>query len=167
MGLSTVHRRRQCGRGGGTLAGLLITLSLVGALSVTAVVVAPRYLAALGFDNSASKNILPLYPLIENHVDLKGVYTILNHFGLKPPSFRWQSLFEEVQLILQVDLSIALEETVIDILFAGRSQANCFFCFNQRAYEIVWLAEAHFDLFAKMWWLRQSVVTITRRWISQ
>ena len=46
MGLSTVHRRRQCGRRGGTLAGLLITLSLVGALSVTTVVVAPRYLAA-------------------------------------------------------------------------------------------------------------------------
>ncbi len=46
MGLSTVHRRRQCGRRGGTLAGLLITLSLMGAMSVTAVVVPPRYLAA-------------------------------------------------------------------------------------------------------------------------
>ncbi len=46
MGLSTVHRRGQRWRRGGTLAGLLITLSLVGALSVTAVVVAPRYLAA-------------------------------------------------------------------------------------------------------------------------
>ena len=46
MGLSTVHRRRRCGRRGGTLGGLLITLSLVGSLSVTAVVVAPRYLAA-------------------------------------------------------------------------------------------------------------------------
>ena len=46
MGLSTVHRRRQCGRRGGTLAGLLITLSLVGAVSVTAVVVAPRFLLA-------------------------------------------------------------------------------------------------------------------------
>ncbi len=35
-----------------------------------------------------------------------------------------------------------------NVLFAGRSRANCYFCFFQRRYEWVWLLETHPDLFA-------------------
>lgn len=41
-------------------------------------------------------------------------------------------------------------------LFSGRTRANCFFCFFQRQYEILWLAETHPDLLWRTSWLERT-----------
>lgn len=40
-----------------------------------------------------------------------------------------------------------LDKPTFHRLFAGRSRANCYFCFFQRTYEWVWLLETHPQLF--------------------
>ena len=105
-----------------------------------------------GFDNSSFPNIIPKMPLAEKGIGLKGVYLIINSKGLKPPTFFWKSIYEEVCRILGVDVAFYLSEFEIDTLFAGRSRANCYLCFNQRLYELVWLLETHPELFDKMEW---------------
>jgi len=42
-----------------------------------------------GFDNSASPNIYPVYPLKDFGIGIKQVYRIINDRGLKPPTFFW------------------------------------------------------------------------------
>lgn len=105
-----------------------------------------------GFDNSKSKNITPAYPLVENKIGLKEVYTIINSKGLKPPTFFWKSVYDEVCKFYGYDIKPLLSEYEFDVLFAGRSRANCFMCFNQRLYELVWMLETHPDKFDKMEW---------------
>ncbi|MCT3943882.1 hypothetical protein CMU68_10200 [Elizabethkingia anophelis] len=100
-----------------------------------------------GFNNSTSLNIIPQYPLQEMHIDLQGVYSIINSRGLKPPTFFWKSVYEEVCKIIGRDVRDMLPEWLFDMLFAWRSRANCYFCFNQRLYELVGLLEHHPDLF--------------------
>ncbi|WP_139423907.1 phosphoadenosine phosphosulfate reductase domain-containing protein [Chryseobacterium mulctrae] len=100
-----------------------------------------------GFNNSTSPNILPVYPLQEMGVNLSGVYDIINTRGLKPPTFFWKSVYEEVCRIIGTDVRFLLPEWYFDMLFAWRSRANCYFCFNQRLYELVGLLEHHPDLF--------------------
>lgn len=100
-----------------------------------------------GFNNSTSPNITPSYPLQEAGIGLEGVYIIVNKVGLKPPTFFWKRMYERVCQKLGFDPKDYLPEWIFDMLFAGRSRANCSFCFNQRYYEWVWLLEIHSDIF--------------------
>lgn len=102
-----------------------------------------------GFNNSTSPNIHPCYTLQEMGIGLKLVYQIINNAGLKPPTFFWESVYNEVCRILGYDVKQFIDEWLFDMLFAWRSRANCYFCFNQRLYELVGLLEHHPDLFDK------------------
>lgn len=102
-----------------------------------------------GFDNTTSRNIIPAYPLKDLGIGLKEVYQIVNSKDLKPPTFFWKSVYDEVCKIIGYDVKQILPEWLFDMLFAWRSRANCYFCFNQRLYELVGLLEHHPDLFYK------------------
>lgn len=100
-----------------------------------------------GFNNTTSPNILPVYPLVESRIDLQAVYTILNNFNLKPPTFFWPEIYERVKRRLQYDPREFLPEWLFDKLFAWRSRANCDRCFNQMYIEWVGLLTFHLDRF--------------------
>lgn len=100
-----------------------------------------------GFNNQTSPNIIPAYPLQELGIDMRQVYQIINAKGLKPPAFFWKSVYDEVCRILGFDVKDRLSEWEFDMLFSWRTRANCYFCFNQRRYELVGLLEHHPDLF--------------------
>jgi len=100
-----------------------------------------------GFNNQACLNIIPVYPLKETNIGLTGVYQIISSKGLKPPVFFWRSVYDAVCIRLGYDVRKTLPEWLFDMLFAWRSRANCYFCFNQRLYELVGLLEHHPDLF--------------------
>lgn len=102
-----------------------------------------------GFDNTTSQNITPKYPLQDLGIGLKQVYQIVNSKGLKPPTFFWRSVYDEVCRLLGYDVREKIPEWLFDMLFAWRSRANCYFCFNQRLYELVGLLEHYPDLFDK------------------
>lgn len=102
-----------------------------------------------GFNNTLSPNILPKYPLQEIGAGIKEVYLIINSKGLKPPTFFWQRVYDEVCQKIGFDVRTIIPEWLFDMLFAWRSRANCYFCFNQRLYELVGLLEFHPDLFAR------------------
>lgn len=87
------------------------------------------------------------FPLIEMGIDLRGVWTILAAKNLLPPSFFWPSLFYRVCEHAGGDPSVVLQPWEAHLLFSGRSRSNCFFCFYQRQYEYIWLAETHPNLF--------------------
>jgi len=107
----------------------------------------------VGFDNSKTPHIIPNYPLKDHGIDIRGVYILLNSVGLKPPVFFWGKLFDEVQRLFPgVDLKSRLDEITFDILFSGRTRANCFHCFNQSEIEWVWLYFEKPDLFEKSKW---------------
>lgn len=99
-----------------------------------------------------SRDIRPLptstarFPLVELGIDLRGVWTILAAKNLLPPSFFWPSLYYRVCEYLD-GTPDWLEPWEEQMLFAGRSRANCYFCFFQRQYEYLWLHETHPDLF--------------------
>jgi 3'-phosphoadenosine 5'-phosphosulfate sulfotransferase (PAPS reductase)/FAD synthetase len=101
-----------------------------------------------GYINNRFPNIIPKMPLIDEGIDINGVYSIINSHGLKPPTFFWQSLYELVKKKFGV---VAWEgwllEWQFDLLFCWRTRANCFFCFNQRKFEWGGLYEHHPDLF--------------------
>ncbi len=103
----------------------------------------------VGYNNSTNKNIIPKYPLKEAGINLAMVYQIINKAGLKPPVFRWESVYQEVckRIGGESVLKSILSEYQIDILFSWRTRANCYFCFNQRKYEWVGLYEHHPELF--------------------
>lgn len=105
-----------------------------------------------GFDNSRNKNIIPKMPLAEKGIGINEVYLIINSKGLKPPMFFWESVYLEVCRVLGFDVKTVLQDYELDLLFAGRSRANCYMCFNQRLYELVWLLETYPKLFDKMEW---------------
>lgn len=96
-----------------------------------------------------SDTTIPIYPLMEAGIDLRGVWIILNRRGLLPPAFFWPSLYYKVCEMLgdKWELIDELEPWEQRMLFAGRTRANCSFCFYQRYYEWVWLAETHPPLF--------------------
>lgn len=102
-----------------------------------------------GFNNTTSQNITPKYPLQELGIGIKQVYQIISSKGLKPPTFFWETVYKEVCRILGYDVRTTIPEWLFDMLFAWRSRANCYFCFNQRLYELVGLLEYHPDLFDK------------------
>lgn len=101
----------------------------------------------VGFNNTFNKNIIPDYPLKTLGIDLRGVYSIINANGLKPPTFYWKRLHDKVIRILCFDPKLKIEEWIFDLLFSWRSRTNCDRCFNQRYYEWVGLLEFHPDLF--------------------
>lgn len=97
-------------------------------------------------------NVTAVYPLIEEGVDLDGVYALLAEISLLPPSFFWKRLYDVV-----LDFATppnrryaeSMEPWRRDRLFAWRSRSNCYMCFYQRLYEWVGLLEHHPDLFAE------------------
>jgi hypothetical protein len=101
-----------------------------------------------GYNNSSYKNIIPAYPLKELGINLAMVYQINHNAKLKPPTFFWQKLWNEV--IKKVDenyIKSTFKEWDIDALFSWRTRTNCAMCFNQRVYEWVGLLEHHPNLF--------------------
>jgi hypothetical protein len=102
-----------------------------------------------GYVPLSGSTITPKYPLIERGIGLAGVYEILDRYDLAPPSFFWPRLYEAVKAKMDVVLpgwEQKLSRMEHDVLFAGRTRANCYFCFFQRQYEYIWLMETHPDL---------------------
>lgn len=95
-------------------------------------------------------NITANYPLKEKGFGIEGVYKLIKSVDLKPPTYFWQWLYDEVCAVISDKLINELfTEWQIDVIFAGRSRTNCSNCFNQRLYEWVWLLETYPDLFWK------------------
>jgi hypothetical protein len=105
-----------------------------------------------GFDNKFSPNIEIEMPLKVFNIGIDQVYQIINEAGLKPPVFFWGRLYNEVRSRLDFDPRSVLNEWIFDKLFAWRTRANCYHCFNQRQYEIVGLWEHHPELAEKALW---------------
>jgi hypothetical protein len=103
-----------------------------------------------GYNNLKYKNITPVYPLKEAGINLAMVYQINHNAGLKPPTFFWQRLWDEVAGKVGAEyIKENFKEWDIDALFSWRTRANCSMCFNQRRYEWVGLLEHHPDMFWK------------------
>lgn len=98
-----------------------------------------------------SETSTPVYPLVEMGIGIRGVWIILNRKNLLPPAFFWPSLYYRVSEMLGHDawLIDELAEWEFRMLFSGRTRSNCYFCFYQRQYEFVWLAEVHPELFER------------------
>jgi hypothetical protein len=105
-----------------------------------------------GFNNQFSPNIEIDLPLKRHKIGINEVYQIINKAGLKPPVFFWDRLYNEVKRRVGFDPREILTEWIFDMLFAWRTRANCYHCFNQRQYEIVGLWEHHPDLAEKALW---------------
>ena len=95
-----------------------------------------------------------IHPLIDHRISLGGVYALLEAVKLLPPDFFWQTLYDAVceewaaqPNLLHTEFKSFLSLHHKRLLFAGRSRTNCYFCFNQRLYEFVWLSETYPDLF--------------------
>jgi len=104
-----------------------------------------------GYHPSSRKiQITPKYPLIENQIDLEGVYNIVPT-KLLPPHFFWPKLFNKVKEFLGPLGEQLKEESLTDfekrVLFSWRSRPNCYNCFFMRYYEFVGLHEFHPELF--------------------
>ena len=101
-----------------------------------------------GYVNPSGR-ITVVLPLDEENINIDGVYEIINHHGLKPPTFFWKQVYDKVCKIIGGEsvLKSLLKDWQIDMIFAWRSRANCYFCYNQRQYEWCGLLEYHPDLF--------------------
>lgn len=99
-----------------------------------------------------------VYPLVDAGIDLRGVWSILRAQDLLPPAFFWPSLYYRVceMLGMFANWIDELEPWEQQVYFSGRTRANCYFCFYQRQYEILWLAETHPDLSWKTSWLERT-----------
>jgi len=90
------------------------------------------------------------YPLVEVGYGIEDVYRVLTEFGLQPPSFFWQRLYDGVYSIsgsATQNFIDGMKPWIRDRLFSWRSRSNCFMCFYQRLYEWIGLLEHHPDLF--------------------
>lgn len=103
----------------------------------------------IGYQNNRYPNIIPKNPLIDAGIGIRQVYERINQAGLKPPTFFWKTVYDEVcnKIGGEYIVKLLLTEWQIDMLFAWRSRANCDRCFNQRKYEWVGLLEHHPELF--------------------
>lgn len=101
-----------------------------------------------GYDNSSSQNIHPAYPLKELGINIDMVYQINEKVNLKPPTFFWQSVYDQVANSAGENyIRETFKQWQIDALFAWRTRTNCANCFNQRKYEWVGLLEHHPEIF--------------------
>lgn len=102
-----------------------------------------------GYVNTRKPNLTPCYPLMEEGIGIDGVWGLCQSAGLLPPAFFWESLYEDVRLLLgdYADALQTLDPITHQRLFAWRSRMNCSFCFFQRAYEWIGLFEHHPALF--------------------
>jgi hypothetical protein len=108
---------------------------------------------------SPSNQLRVRHPLIEHGISLGGVYALLEGVDLLPPDFFWPSLYNRtlekwldspnIFGLGQSGFASFLSQHQKRVLFAGRSRANCYFCFNQRLYEFIWLNEAYPELFER------------------
>lgn len=103
----------------------------------------------VGYIPANGSNIQPVYPLREKQLGIVHVYAILEAQGLTPPDFFWQRVYDVVCDRLPPEQWIKLEKWQFKTLFAGRSRANCYFCFFQRQAEFLWLYETHPSYFEK------------------
>jgi len=104
----------------------------------------------IGYVNNRYPNIVPQCPLVEQGIGIDGVYSIINSHGLKPPTFFWKSVYDEIVSVLGGEhWKERFTEWQIDMLFCWRTRANCYHCFNQAQYEWVGLYEHHPDLYWK------------------
>lgn len=101
--------------------------------------------------------IVPVYPLVEEGFGLKEVWQLLASLDLLPPAFFWPSLYYRILERVGESIINDLESYEQRMLFAGRSRANCSFCFYQRQYEWVWLLETHPDLFWRAAWMERFI----------
>ena len=99
------------------------------------------------------------FPLHKYNFDLGKVWELIFNLPEKyqPPTFYWERLHKACREHWDVTfpkLAGRFDEHLTPIqktiLLSGRSRPNCFFCFNQRRYEVCWLWDAHPNLFAVM-----------------
>jgi len=100
-----------------------------------------------GYVPVANSKVTPTYPLQDLGIDINGVWAILASQDLLPPAFTWDRLQQAVEKQTDVSCLTSVER---HFLFAGRTRANCYFCFYQRQSELLWLLETHPDLFDRM-----------------
>jgi len=102
-----------------------------------------------GYVNNRYPNIVSDYPLKRYGYGINEVYQIIESVGLKPPTFFWKYLFDEVCKYFkgEENLRKILTQWQIDMLFCWRTRANCYFCFNQAKFEWCGLLEFHPELF--------------------
>lgn len=102
----------------------------------------------IGYTNPSGR-LTPVMPLIEEGIDINGVYEIISYAGLKPPTFFWEYVYKEVCRRVGGEriVKLLLSDWQIDMLFSWRTRANCNFCFNQRKYEWIGLLIFHPELF--------------------
>lgn len=92
------------------------------------------------------------YPLIEEMIDLPGVYKLLDEAKVLPPSFMWGRLYDAVYESVGPASKRFIDNAApwtLSYLFSWRSRSNCFECHYQRLYEWVGLLEHHPELFEK------------------
>lgn len=123
-----------------------------------------------GYNPARSKkhNITPVYPLVEENQTLNDVYNGLNELSLLPPAFLWDRLVERTTEILgeRANLIDQLHPVTKRQIFAWRSRTNCYFCFFQRRYEWIGLAEHHPELFERACTLEESIGAKGYTWIQ-
>lgn len=107
----------------------------------------------------ASESVASEFPLHKYGYDLAKVWQMILLLPEKyrPPTFYWESMHQLCREVWadenplfagRFDELLTYPQKVI--LMAGRSRPNCFFCFNQRRYEVVWMHETHPELFERM-----------------
>ena len=103
-----------------------------------------------GYNPMGKYNITPVYPLRQMGIGINEVYQILEHKGLLPPVFFWESVYKQViaENIFFEEWLNKLPKWVFDRIFCWRTRANCYWCFYQRRYEWAGLLEHHPELFA-------------------
>jgi 3'-phosphoadenosine 5'-phosphosulfate sulfotransferase (PAPS reductase)/FAD synthetase len=103
----------------------------------------------VGYIPVANSNITPVYPLIERKISIREVYEILAAKNALPPFHRWNRLESAVIAQLGTWWMNKLPFWYVNTLLKGRSRDNCYFCFNQSAWEFLYLMETHPDLYEK------------------
>jgi len=112
--------------------------------------------------------ITPIYPLIEENQKLYDVFEGLHELDLLPPAFEWQSLIAIVTQKLgdKHELLTQLHPLTYRQLFAWRSRTNCYFCFFQRRYEWIGLAEHYPELFERACQLEEEIGAKGYTWMQ-
>lgn len=121
-----------------------------------------------GYIPSKKYKITPVYPLVEEGHRLNDVYQGLYALDLLPPAFEWAALVSLVKDMLGEKRGIidALHPMTRRQLFAWRSRTNCYFCFFQRRYEWIGLAEHYPELFENACVMEEQIGGSGFTWIQ-